>query len=97
MNPEASSATRATRVITKACGSRSLDSLRLGIFAMSFGGFTVYFHEAHQCLQSPNFAVNFACDGAWPPRTCEQTGWYGVRDHQHRGSSLSGGSSGVRL
>jgi hypothetical protein len=30
------------RVITKACGSRSLDSLRLGIFAMSFGGFTVY-------------------------------------------------------
>ena len=38
-------------------------------------------------MRSPDFAVNFACDGAWPPRTREQTLWYGVRDHQHRGSS----------
>ena len=56
MNPEASSATRDTRVITKACGSRSLDSLRLGVFAMSFGEFTVIF-TSPSLLAGPEFSL----------------------------------------
>jgi hypothetical protein len=75
------------RVITKACGSRSLDSLRLGGLAMSFGGFIVYLRALISACRA---RISLLISPAMVPGgqgLVSRPGGYGVRDHQHRGKS----------